>query len=325
MQNLKIGLAYDLRSDYLKQGYSEECTAEFDSEDTIQSLEKTLISLGHEVELIGNGRALAERLSTGSRWDLVFNICEGLDGRSREAQVPAILELFNQPYTFSDPLTCALTLDKSMAKRLVLSHGLNTPRFKLVRRIEELEDLKLRYPLFAKPNDGGTGQGISSRSRATDKDQLRSICSELLKHSSVLVEEYLPGREFTVGIVGNGDSAEILGIMQIVIPSGNVYTYEMKEQCEKYVKYLGMEKDELYEAISILALSSYSICECRDAGRVDIRLDSCGCPSFMEINPLPGLNPTHSDLPMIATMAGMSYPELISRIIKEAVGRLPTT
>lgn len=327
MQNLKIGLTYDLRSWYLKQGYSEEQTAEFDSEDTIQALEKTIVSLGHEVELIGNGRALVEKLSGGSRWDLVFNVCEGLGGRNREAQVPAILEMYDQPYTFSDPLTCALTLDKALAKKLAMAYGLNTPRFKTVRSIEELKDLNLKYPLFVKPNEGGTGQGITHRSRVSDQASLVEVCGELLHQSisTILIEEYLPGREFTVGILGNDKSAHVLGIMQIAIPSGNVYTYEMKEECEKYVKYLPIEKDELYDSIADLALRAYRIFGCRDAGRVDIRLDSCGRPSFMEINPLPGLNPTHSDLPMIANMSGMSYSKLILSILIDALKRVPRT
>ena len=160
-----IGLVYDLRSDYLKEGYTLEQIAELDTEATIEALDATLQALGHATDRIGHARALCARLVRGDRWDLVFNIAEGLRGRSREAQAPAILELYGVPYVFSDPLVLAATLDKAVAKRLVRSHGLPTPNFKVVASLSEAVPDGLRFPLFAKPIAEGTGKGIDERSR----------------------------------------------------------------------------------------------------------------------------------------------------------------
>jgi len=196
--SLQIGLVYDLRKEYLAAGYSEEQVAEFDSEDTIESLEKTMRSLGHEVQRIGNARTLCSRLSAGERWNLVFTIAEGVSGRSREAQVPCILEVYKIPYTFSDPLVSAITMDKAVSKRLVREAGLNTPDFLVVRQLADLRDCRLKYPLFAKPIAEGTGKGIDNNSRIESERQLETICRELLTRfeEPVLVEEFLPGREF---------------------------------------------------------------------------------------------------------------------------------
>src|SRR5581483_5078997 len=126
---MRIGVTYDLRSDYLAMGYGEEETAEFDSEITINAICDALTGLGWRVERIGNVRRLVEALGAGKRWDAVFNFCEGLKGVSREAQVPALLEAFDIPYVFSDPLTLALTLDKAMTKRVVRDAGVPTADF----------------------------------------------------------------------------------------------------------------------------------------------------------------------------------------------------
>lgn len=325
--NLKIGLVYDLRKDYLAEGYSEEHVAEFDSEETIQILEQTIQSLGHEVDRIGNGRTLCKRLVDGSRWDIVFNVAEGLDGRNREAQVPCLLEMFSIPYTFSDPLVCAVTLDKAMAKRLVSGAGLNTPRFHIIEDEKDLASVNLAYPLFVKPVAEGTGKGVDSKSKVNSFSKLKKVSLDLLKafKQPVLVEEYLPGKEFTTGILGTGKEARVLGTIEVRVkegaPAGD-YSYKVKELCEQFVEYLPMEKGKLRQDVEELALASYRVLECRDAGRVDIRLDANNRPSFMEVNPLPGLHPTHSDLPMIASQEGMSYKELIGSIINSAVKRI---
>jgi D-alanine-D-alanine ligase len=323
---LKIGFVYDLRNDYIAEGFTVEQAAEFDSEETVRLLDDAILSLGYEVDRIGNGRALCRRLVAGDRWDLVFNVAEGMNGRSREAQVPCLLEMYSIPYTFSDPLVCAMTLDKAMAKRLVGAAGLNTPRFHLVEDKSDLTRINLTYPLFAKPVAEGTGKGVDGSSKITSQDELRSVSSRLLEQfkQPVLVEEYLPGREFTTGILGTGKDAHVLGTMEVRIKKGAPtvdYSYEVKELCEKFVEYMPMEKGALRKDVEKLALAAYRVLECRDAGRADIRLDGNNSPSFMEINPLPGLHPTHSDLPMIATQEGMSYNELIGSIINSAANR----
>lgn len=321
-----IAFTYDLRSEYLALGYSEEDVAEFDSDATIIALEDTIKSLGHACVRIGNGRALCQRLSKGERWDLVFNITEGVSGRSREAQVPALLELFEVPYTFSDPLVCALTLDKAMAKRVVQAAGLHTPRFSVIRTTGDLRNVDLTYPLFAKPIAEGTGKGIDKMSMVESPEQLEEISNRLLERFAqpVLVEEYLPGREFTIGILGTGRDARVLGVMEVGIrkEAGTViYSYDVKEKSEELVEYTRPAREVAIEEVEQLALEAYRALEVRDAGRVDIRMDRYDLPAFMEVNPLPGLHPTHSDLPMIATQEGMSYRDLIGSIIESAMKR----
>ena len=321
-----IVLVYDLRDDYLAEGFTEEQVAEFDSPATISCLEQALQSLGYATERIGNGLALAKALAAGRRWDLVFNFSEGLYGRSREAQVPALLEMYGVAYTFSDPLVCALTLDKAMTKRVIQSAGLYTPRFSVVAVAEDVASVSLQYPLFAKPMAEGTGKGVDHRSRITSADELRSVCIRLLERfeQPVLVEEYLPGREFTTALLGTGRDAQVLGTMEMTIrpnaPAAD-YSYEVKELCEECVNYFPMPKGTLRDEVEDLALRAYQVLECRDTGRVDLRLDAQGRPAFIELNPLPGLHPTHSDLPMIATQEGMAYTELIGRIVRSALNR----
>lgn len=323
---LSIGLTYDLRSEYLALGFREDQVAEFDSDATVDALEATLRELGYRPVRIGHARSLCRRLVAGERWDLVFNIAEGIRGRGREAQVPALLELYDIPYTFSDTLVCATTLDKAVTKRLVRDAGLNTAAFAVVRSVEDIARLALRYPLFAKPIAEGTGKGIDRNSRIDSASALRPVCEALLQrhHQPVLVEEYLPGREFTVGILGTGDQARVLGVMEVNFrPQAQtvIYSYEMKEKCEDYITYTRLAEGPVKTAVAELALQSYRVLECRDAGRVDIRMDAADRPAFIEVNPLAGLHPQHSDLPILATQEGWSYSKLIGAIVDSALQR----
>lgn len=326
-KKLKVGFVYDRRKDYLAEGYTPEQAAEFDSDETIQAIEDVIRSLGHRVERIGHARALCARLAAGDRWDVVFNFAEGVRGRSREAQAPCLLELYDIPYTFSDPLVCAVTLDKAVAKRLASSAGVRTPAFHVVRTLADLHGVKLRYPLFAKPIAEGTGKGVDGRSKVTSPAELRAVCARLLRtfRQPVLVEEYLPGREFTVGILGTGAEARAIGTMEIVIKAGAPaadYSYEVKELCEQFCEYPFLKRGALRRDVEAVAVDAYRALECRDGGRVDVRLDRRGRPAFIEVNPLPGLHPSHSDLPMIARDAGMTYAELIGAILNGALTRL---
>ena len=193
LNHVTCWLTYDLRSDYRAQGYSETETAEFDSELTIRALEEAILYNGYHSTRIGNARELCRRLVAGERWDLVFNIAEGVSGRSREAQVPGILEAFGIPYTFSDPLVCAVTLDKAVTKTLVRAAGLNTPDFAVVRSLDEVSAVSIPFPLFAKPLAEGTGKGITAHSRITSEDELRRVCQSLLETlREPIREEFLP-------------------------------------------------------------------------------------------------------------------------------------
>src|SRR5258708_5393385 len=214
---MRIGITCDLQAEYLAQGFSEEDAAEFDSEVTVLAIEATLRGLGLEADRIGTVKALAARLVAGERWDLVFNIAEGVSGFGREAQVPALLDAYRIPHTFSDALVCALTLHKGMTKRVVRDAGVPTPDFVVVGQVADVASVALPYPLFAKRVAEGTSKGIGAASIIRNAGELMRTCRRLLRRYAqpVLVETFLPGREFTVGIVGTGRAASSLGVMEV--------------------------------------------------------------------------------------------------------------
>ncbi len=324
---MKIGITYDLRDDYLKQGYSAEETAEFDREDTIQAIEEALISLGFQTERIGNMKDLVQGLASGRRWDLVFNIAEGLHGISREAQVPALLDAYGIPYTFSDPLVLALTLDKGLTKTIIRHAGIATADFTVVKEASDIDRISLPYPLFAKPVAEGTGKGISDASRIETNKELTAVCSRLLDQfrQPVLVETYLPGREFTAGIVGTDGDARVIGVMEVLFKdsrdTNTIYSYANKANYEEIIEYR-IPEAEAIKKCSDLALASWKVLGCRDGGRIDIRMDSEDVANFIEVNPLAGLNPVHSDLPIMCRLQGMPYREIIENIMTSAMKRL---
>jgi D-alanine-D-alanine ligase len=320
-----IGLVYDLRDDYEKLGFSAEQIAEFDSTQTIYSIEKALLSLGHNVELVGNIWRLVEKLSAGSRWDLVFNIAEGLYGMAREAQVPALLDAYRIPYVFSAAEVLVISHNKSIAKNIVGKAGVPVASERIVSAINDAEYMDLPYPLFAKPLAEGTGKGVSNLSLISNKKQLLHTCGQLLEkfNQPVLVEKYLCGREFTVGIIGTGDAANAIGVLEIILnPQADSvgHTYNNKENCAKLVTYI-LVKDKTALQAKQVALTAWKALGCRDGGRIDIRCDSDGVPHFLEVNPLAGLHPTHSDLPILCSKAGVEYNELIRRILSSAIER----
>lgn len=325
---MRIGLTYDLRSEYLAQGYGEEETAEFDREDTVEAIEGALAELGHRTERIGNVKDLVKTLTAGATWDLVFNIAEGLHGMGREAQVPAILDAYRIPYTFSDPLVLSLTLHKGMTKRVIRDAGVATPPFLVVDPGETVPSVSFPPPYFVKPVAEGTGKGVSRESLVDRKEDLPGACTRLARRfeQPVLVEGFLPGREFTVGIVGTGPKAEVLGTMEVLLGSQaeqGMYSYGNKAQYEDRVEYrLCHAADPLTEQVEALSLTAYKVLGCRDAGRVDVRCDGEGRPHFLEINPLAGIHPVHSDLPIICSLLKVPYVSLIGRIVVSALERV---
>ncbi len=320
---MKIGLTYDLREEYLALGWSEQAVAEFDRVDTIECLEAALLGMGHTPDRIGGASALVSRLAAGDRWDLVLNIAEGRFGTGRESLVPALLEHHGVPYTFGDPLCCAVTLDKPTCKRVLATHGVPTPAFAVVERVEDIAALSLPYPVFAKPSREGSSKGVDGASVCRRPAELAAVCRRLIEEFSqpVLVETYLPGEEVTVGLVGTGADAEVVGVLGVGLTGGSeVYGYDDKERCEEVVQYRLVESP-FAEAARELALAAYRAVGCRDAGRVDVRADEAGRPQVIEVNALAGLHPTHSDLPIMAGLAGWRYEELIRRIVDGAVAR----
>lgn len=316
---MKIGLTYDLRDDYKDCGLSAEEISEFDSIETINALASAIENLGYHVHRIGNAKSLVKLLAQNERWDLVFNIAEGLKGLAREAQIPAILDIYDIPYVFSQTNVMVNTLDKSIAKLIVKDAKINTPQFLVVNSVDDLKELTLDFPLFAKPLAEGTGKGITASSFITSKKELEETCHTLLQkfNQPVLVESFLSGREFTVGLIGNGADLKVIGVLEVILKEGaeqHSHSYHNKEHCEELIEYKLVDDEEAKEAARVAVLSWQAL-GCKDAGRIDLRSNAKQQPYFLEANPLSGLNPGHSDLPILAEKAGISYGDLISQII----------
>ncbi|MDR2390156.1 MAG: D-alanine--D-alanine ligase [Planctomycetota bacterium] len=324
---MNVGLTYDLKDDYLAEGFDAAAAAEFDNPETIEGIETAIRRSGHRTDRIGRLNRLVARLAAGECWDLVFNIAEGFRGSAREAQVPALLEAYGIPAVFGDALCLALCLHKGHAKRIVRDGGFPTPRFMVIADSDaDLSGHALHYPLFVKPVAEGTGKGVSASGLAAGPGELARACRSLIERfrQPALAEEYLPGREFTAGVVGTGSKARLIGVMEVLLLDNaepGAYTFENKDKYEDRVRYRLADDSEARTA-GDLALGIYRLLGCRDAGRVDLRSDAKGCPQFMEINPLAGLNPEHSDLPILCRLAGMNFEQLIAQILVSAQERV---
>lgn len=331
---MRIGITFTVRqADALNVGgLAQDEQEEFDSPETIQAIARAIESLGHEVELLGDGEPLVRRLLDGPRPDLVFNFAEGRGGgRAREARVPALLELLDIPYTGSDPLTLATTLDKDCAKRLVAASGIATPEWALYQGdyaavANQLE--RLAFPVFVKPAFEGSSKGILASSLVRERGELRQALDTLYEvyHQPVLVEEFIDGDELTVGVIGN-QPAKSFGIMRVlptkVAKEPFVYSLEVKRDWQQQVRYecpAQLSPDDT-RAVDQAALACWRALGCRDVSRFDFRLRG-GVPYFLEVNPLPGLSPTSSDLVLMARPLGVEHTELIGRIVQAAVERL---
>jgi D-alanine-D-alanine ligase len=320
---MRVGLTYDLKDDYLAQGYDTETCAEFDSIETINAIDAFLISRGCETERIGNIHSLVPALAAGKRWDIVFNIAEGMYGRGREAQVPALLDAYRIPYVFSDPLVLSLTLDKALTKRVVRDAGIATAEFFVAEKGATHTPPAEAYPLFVKPVAEGTGKGITARSLVHNAQELYAATRDIHQRfrQDAIVEHYLAGREFTVGITGTGNHARVIGVMEILLlasadPQG--YTYDNKQQYEERVRYRLVDDGEAQAAAGV-AIGAWNVLGCRDGGRIDIRSDAQGQPQFLEVNPLAGLHPVLGDLVILAGLARLSYTDLMQRIFDSAL------
>ena len=324
--SLVVGFTFDLREDHLRLGASSEDVAEFDIAATIDAIDGALSALDCRVERIGHLKNLVAALARGRRWDLVFNFAEGSRGFGRESQVPALLDAYDIPYTFSDALTNALTLHKAMAKYVLRGLGLPTPDFRVVSSPEEAERVSLSFPLFVKPVAEGSSKGVSERSRVTTDAELRDACAELIARfgQPALVETFLPGREVTVGIVGTGARAEALGVLETAFAHPDAaYALSAKTVFEPWVDYR-LADEPLASESARLALAAWRGLGCRDGGRVDLRCDASGQLQLLEINPLPGLRPSFSDLCVLCDLKGIPYQELIGRILGSALERVPS-
>ncbi|MBI3318518.1 MAG: ATP-grasp domain-containing protein [Candidatus Omnitrophica bacterium] len=321
-----IGMAYDLKTEYVfKADDPQDANAEFDHPSTVQVIEEALTSLGHQVVRIGNVERLLDQLDRLSV-DIVFNIAEGLSGRNREAQVPMLLELKGIPYVGSDALTLALTLDKLMTKKVLIAEGIPTPRFFQIQHPDCALPRDLEFPLIVKPRFEGSSKGISDRSVVRSPDELKTQAAWAIQtyRQPALVEQFIPGREFTVAIVGN-DPPEALPVVQIQIEGqtdlGDLfYTFSRIAEGVEYLCPAQIEAG-LSRALQALALRTYQAVDCLDLGRVDIRVDGSGNPYVLEINPLPSLS-TEDVFMAVATELGITYEQMLGRILEAAHRRV---
>jgi D-alanine-D-alanine ligase len=319
---MKVGLTFDLRSWYVDRGYSMDETAEFDKQETVDALSDSLKTMGHETEQIGNAFQLIEALAAGRRWDMVLNIAEGLYGDGRESVVPAILDQYKIPYVFSGPVIMGLSLNKHLAKLIVAAAGVPVSPGVLISELNDLERINLNYPLFIKPVSEGTGKGITEKSLVNNAAELRNMAEWILNEfrQPALVEEYLPGREFTVGITGTGEEAVAIGGMEVICADNLPYSVEVKENYQNYCSYAPLSVD-IADECKAVALGAWKALNAVDAGRIDLKADRAGRICFIEANPLAGLNPVHSDLPILARMYGIEYQKLMEIIMDAAIRR----
>jgi D-alanine-D-alanine ligase len=323
---LRVGVIHNLKRDP-----TAEDQAEFDSRTTVDAIAGALRELGHEPVLLEATRELPSLLPS-ARIDVAFNIAEGFTGRSREAQVPALLELLEIPYTGSDPACLALCLDKGLAKRVVALAGVPTPAWTSMRGHERLPETGTSnpgFPAVVKPIAEGSSKGVLGNSVVHDEAELRAAVRQIVARydQPALVEAYLPGREFTVGLLGD-KRPRVLPPMEIVFTdhrvSHPVYSYGHKKETESGVRFeVPARVDEaLGRELARVARRAFEALGCRDVARIDLRLDSHGRVQFIECNPLPGLSPGFSDLCVVGEAAGLRYHELIGAILEPALRRL---
>lgn len=318
---------------------ADDAYTEWDSPETIAAVERALSGLGDVIRLEATPE-FPQRLRE-TRPDIVFNMAEGLTGQNREAHVPSICEFYGIPYSGSDPLTLSLCLHKARAKQMMEFHGIPTPAFALIETLGDARAIKresqLRYPLFAKPVQEGSSKGITERNFIRDRGELLACVAELLEvyEQPVLIEEFLPGMEFTCGVIGNGRDARVLPLVGMrfdSLPEGAlpIYGFEAKwiwdtpEQPLRIFECPAKVEESLRAVIEAVTLRAYHALGCRDWSRVDVRLDARGVPNVVEVNPLPGILPNPEDnscLPKAAAVAGMSYDELIQACVIAAARR----
>jgi len=327
MMSRRIGFTYDLKSDYqTKAKFPDDAFAEFDKEDTIDTIEAAITSGGHEVVRIGHVRNLLSRVKSMDV-DIVFNICEGFGGRSRESEVPMLLDLYNIPFVGSDALTLGLTLDKVMAKKVFKSDGVPTPKYFVADKTTiQVNWDSMKFPFIVKPRHEGSSKGISEDSIVSDRRSLKKQVEAIgnLYRQSALIEEFICGSEFTVLVIGNRKPLALPPVQISIagrLEAGDlVYTSRRLEGTE--IEYICPPKisKALEKKLCEISIQAYQSVDCRDFGRVDLRVDKKDRPYVLEINPLPSLS-SEDVFPLVAGAAGMTYNRLVLKIIDIALER----
>ena len=328
---MKIGITFNVKDEVSPQAILDaEYCEEFDAWATIDAICNVFEKNGHSPVRLGWGKDFIEKIRT-EKVDFVFNIAEGHFGRNREAHMPSLLEMLNIPYSGSDPLTLALTLDKIMAKKLAIISGIPVPGYKVVSKYEDVLAIKdkLKYPVITKPAWEGSSKGIYNFSKANDKNELTASVSILLKkypNQPIIVEEYIEGREITVGVIGN-KNPRIIGVMEIVnkhSPGKDFfYSIEVKRDWKNLVDYIiPPDRDTiLNKHIRYYALLAFKEFGLKDIARMDFRISRNGDPFLLEINPLPGLSPEYADLVIMSKLYGIEYEKLVLGILNQAMSR----
>lgn len=349
---MRIGITYNLKSEvyniHPEHLLVDDAFEEFDTEQTIDAIAGVLEKNGHSVARLGWGPEAIRHL-LAKDLDFVFNISEGYWGRNREAQVPAVLEMLEIPYSGSDPLTLSLALDKTMVKRTLCHSGIKTPDYCVVKTLQDIEtaDSGLRYPLFVKPAWEGSSKGIQYNSKVYNSEDLAACAEYLMKNypeQPIMVEEYISGREFTVGVLGN-EKPYVLGVMQIspAVSRGKIYPERSEGQIcprardgEDFFYSREVKRDwrnrvsyecppnisaSLKRDLERVALEAFRAFGCRDIARVDLRVNKAGEVYFLEINPLPGLSPEYADMVIMARKMGWTYERFITAIFNHALSR----
>jgi len=325
-KKLVVALTYNLKKNENKLNEDDE--AELDDLETVTDIKLALEAAGCEVILLEATSKIVNTIQD-KNIDIVFNFAEGLKGRGRESQIPALLNMLSIPFTGSDETTLGVALDKSLAKRIVAYEGIKTPKFQVFFTGKEVLNKKLKYPLIVKPNAEGSSKGIIDTSIAKNDEELYLLVNRIITNYNepALVEEYIDGREFTVGLLGNGEDLEVLPIMEINFDNTNgtgFYSYNVKKNSEALTSYtcpasLSAKEEKI---IKNFAKKIFDCLECKDVARIDLRVSSIdNKPYFIEINPLPGLIDGFSDLTLIWRSMGRDYKDLIKRILNEALKR----
>lgn len=326
-KHARVGFTYNLKRIIPGDDIATDQEAEYDSPKTIAAIKAAIESLGHEVVELEATSDLPVRLGS-SEIDVVFNIAEGFKGRNREAQVPALLELLDIPYTGSDSATLALALDKGLAKRVVRTAGVPTALGQVFFTGREKLDKELTFPLIVKPVAEGSSKGVLATSVVHSESELRTVIGQVLQRykQGALVEEFLPGREFTIALIGE-KKPRVLPAMEIVFKdlagSHPVYSYQHKLDPRGEVENVVPARvdEALRKRLEMVAKGAFAALGCRDFARIDIRLNAKGEPCFIECNPLPGLTPGWSDLCLISEGSGIDYNTLISELLSPAIRR----
>lgn len=324
---LTVGIVYNLKG--RSETKTDDEDAEYDSIDTVYAIRDVLRRHGYGTVLLEADEGLADRLRQ-TRPDIAFNIAEGRSGRGREAQVPAVLHMYGIPFTGSDETTLCLALDKALTKRLLRSYHVRTPDYEVLHPGERYHG-HMAFPAIVKPDAEGSSKGIRQKCVVRGREELTALlsCNEASYHEDMLVEQYIEGREFTVGALGNGADLQVFEPMEIAFrhptqDEFHVYSFDVKKHYKEHIEYhcpaalTDGQRRELMETTRKV----FDVLGCQDFARMDYRMARDGTIYFIEANPLPGLAPGYSDYPMLAGFSGVAYDTLVMGVFDSALRRL---